>query len=247
MAFRYITSLGHPFVKRWIKLRDNPKFRLEQQRVLIVGKMMIRDVALHMPILSWMGETSLEIPAQEMFIGSAAVIRKVIGMNTDDLAVAEVALPVNASLKNASSIVVLDRLSDPGNVGNIIRTALALGIEGVFLTPGTVDPFNDKVVRASSAACLLIPLCKGSCDDLLSLIRNNSMSVYATDVAGKKLSEITFKKPLALILGNEIKGVSPLLKACGERVAIPMKDMESLNVGSAAAIFIYQIQQGALF
>ena len=140
-------------------------------------------------------------------------------------------------------IVVLDALADPGNVGTILRTAVALGWDGAFLTPNTADPFNDKALRAARGAPLFLPLRQGSLEELTELVRSNKMTVYVADVEGKELQEASFKKPLALVLGHETLGPSAQAKELGQAITIPMESsMESLNVASAAAIIMYQMR-----
>jgi TrmH family RNA methyltransferase len=245
MIPRPLTSLQHPLVKRLVKLRENRAFRHEEKSLLITGEAVVRDVAAFLPLKTLISQEPLNLSAQETILASKEVLEKIIDLSTHDLVAAEVALPTPSSLKDAQAIVVLEGLSDPGNVGTILRTALALGIDGAFLTPNTADPFNDKALRAARAAPLFLPLRFGSVEELKELLQKKS--VYIADVQGEKLSQIAFKKPLALILGHETKGPSTELKALGKAVTIPMKQtMESLNVASAASILIYQIQQDRL-
>jgi RNA methyltransferase, TrmH family len=123
----------------------------------------------------------LSYKADETYLGTPAVLKKIIGLETDDLVAAEVALPESSSLAGAKKIIVLERLSDPGNVGTILRTALALGWDGAFITPGTADPFNDKALRAARGAPLFLPLRFGTIEEL-------KMPLYIADVHGKNLS-----------------------------------------------------------
>jgi len=245
MIPRPLTSLQHPLVKRLVKLRENRAFRQAEKSLVITGEAVVRDVAAFLPLKTLISTTPLNLSAKETFLASKEVLEKIIDLSTHDLVAAEVELPPTSSLKDAKAIVVLEGLSDPGNVGTILRTALALGIDGAFLTPNTADPFNDKALRAARAAPLFLPLRMGSVEELKELLQKRA--IYVADVHGEKLSQATFKKPLALILGHETKGPSPELKALGKGVMIPMKkEMESLNVASAASILIYQIQQDSL-
>lgn len=244
MIPREISSLQHPVVKRLVKLRENRAFRAEEKSVLIVGETVVRDVAAHLPLKTLISDKPLSIDAQETFLAAPDVLKKIIDLSTHDLVAAEVSLPPDSTLKESNTILVLDGLADPGNVGTILRTALALGIDGIFLTPNTADPFNDKALRAARAAPLFLPLRHGTKDELLALIQSKKMHLYIADVRGESLAKTTFKKPLALVLGHETQGPSPELKAVGTAVSIPMKSqMESLNVASAAAIFIYKVSQ----
>ena len=83
------------------------------------------------------------------YIASPAILEKASGLTTTTDLVAEVGLPAQQSLNSYPSIVVLNQVNDPGNVGTLVRTALAMGWDGVFLLEGTADPFNDKALRAA--------------------------------------------------------------------------------------------------
>lgn len=243
MITRSISSLQHPLVKRLVKLRDNRAFRAQEKSVLIVGVTLVSDVAAHMPLKTLISVDPLPFNAKETYLAPPEVLKKIINISSEDLVAAEVELPAASTLEGKKSIVVLDGLADPGNVGTILRTAAALGWDGAFLTPNTADPFNDKALRAARGAPLFLPLRQGSWEELSALIRSNKMTVYVADIEGEELDKISFKKPLALVMSHETKGPSPEAKALGLPVSIPMEStMESLNVASAAAIIMYQIK-----
>ncbi len=243
MIPRMISSLQHPLVKRLVKLRDNKAFRTQENSVLIVGVTLVSDVAARMPLKTLISVDPLPFNAKESYLAPPNVLEKIINISSHDLVAAEVELPKQSSLENLKTIIVLDALADPGNVGTILRTAVALGWEGVFLTPKTADPYNDKALRAARGASLFLPLRQGSYEELKKLVQTSGMQVYIADVEGKKLTEVSFKKPLALVLGHETEGPSPETKALGQAISIPMTNqMESLNVATAAAILMYQIQ-----
>ncbi len=243
MIPRLISSLQHPVVKRLVKLRDNRAFRAQEKSVLIVGVTLVSDVAARLPLKTLISVDPLPFNAKESYLAPPNVLEKIINISSHDLVAAEVELPEQSSLENLGTIVILDGLADPGNVGTILRTAVALGWEGAFLTPNTADPFNDKALRAARGAPLFLPLKQGSYAELEKLVHQSGMTVYIADVEGKKLTEVSFKKPLALVLGHETQGPSAEARALGQTVSIPMTNqMESLNVATAGAILMYQIQ-----
>jgi len=229
-------------VKRLVKLRDHKAFRAQEKSVVIVGVTLVSDVAARMPLKTLISVDPLPFNAKESYLAPPNVLEKIISISSHDLVAAEVEIPKQSSLEKCKTVVVLDALSDPGNVGTVLRTAIALGWDGAFLTPKTADPFNDKALRAARGAPLFLPLRQGSYADLKQLIHANAMNVYVADVEGKTLTDVPFKKPLALVLGHETEGPSDEMKALGQAVSIPMANqMESLNVASAAAILMYQI------
>jgi RNA methyltransferase, TrmH family len=229
-----ITSLQHPLVKKLVKLRESRSFREEEGTALIVGETVVKEVSSRCKI------KTLMTPEH----ASKEVLQKIIGHKTDDLVAAEVILPRPADLKKSQLIVLLDGLGDPGNVGTIFRTALALGWDGVFMITGSADPYNDKALRSSRGAPLLLPWKEGSWEDAKLFLKESKRQVVVADTQGETLSKMKFSSPLLLVLGHETRGPSKEALLLGKPVTIPMKgEMESLNVASAASILLYHIHE----
>ena len=135
-------------------------------------------------------------------------------------------------------------INDPGNLGTIIRTAEALGSAGVLLSPGSVDPFSPKVVRATAGSLWHIPVMREV--DLVTAVktaRARGREIYATDGGGRrKLTEVSGKGPL-WIFGNEARGLSKeIASLADESVSIPMRgSAESLNLATAVAITLFHV------
>ena len=143
--------------------------------------------------------------------------------------------------------ITLDGVQDPGNLGTIIRTAVAAGVKGIFLMKGTVDPFNDKTVRSTMSALHKIPVYEDVTLSMLNdLIAESNISTYVTALENSKpYHMLTYDKRCMLILGNEGNGVTPeVMNLCKYRIMIPMYgDIESLNVSVAAALCMYKAQE----
>ena len=140
--------------------------------------------------------------------------------------------------------VVLDGVQDPGNAGTIIRTADAIGADGVSLTKGSVDIYSDKVVRASMGSIFHLPILQDVESATISeLAKRRGWQLLATalDETAQPLFEADFCKPSAIVFGNEGNGVSEGLLAAAQKVYIPMYGRaESLNVGVSAAVVLYE-------
>ncbi len=152
---------------------------------------------------------------------------------------------LNHRVKENSFFLVLDRLQDPGNIGTIIRTADAMGADGIICLNGTADVFSPKVVRSAMGSLFNLPICiKASEENLSEFALKNNLKVYASalEKEAKAVWDIDYKKSCIVILGNEANGVSDsLLKLSDEKIYIPMKgNAESLNVANAAAMIIYE-------
>ncbi len=143
------------------------------------------------------------------------------------------------------SIVVLDRLQDPHNMGAIIRSAEIFSVEGVLFSDRENVPVTDTVVKASAGAAMHCPLYKAdSLSRAVEQLKENGVWIYGTSLEGSKsLWEMDFRRPCAIIIGNEEKGLRPLLqKKCDELFYIPQSGKtQSLNASVAAGIVLAEI------
>ncbi|MBI1269871.1 RNA methyltransferase [bacterium] len=176
------------------------------------------------------------------------LFKEVSGTETPLGIIALVKLPQNnrsrvLALKNAL-ITVACSISDPGNLGTIIRTSLAFGADAVFLTRGSVDPYNPKVVRAAAGALFALPIIEDvDGKDLLNEAKAAGIQVVSLAASGDKtLKEVDFKKASLLMVGNEAHGIDPDLLAKSDLVAsIPIaRQSESLNAAVAHSIALYE-------
>ena len=143
--------------------------------------------------------------------------------------------------------VALDGVQDPGNLGTIIRTAVAAGAKGIFLLKGTVDPYNEKCVRSTMSALCNIPIFEDvTLSEFYDFIKNNTIKTYVTSLENAKpYHTISYPKRTMIILGNEGNGVSrEIIEMCDQAITIPMYgDIESLNVSIAAALCMYKVRE----
>ncbi|MEW6227564.1 MAG: RNA methyltransferase [Bacillota bacterium] len=142
-------------------------------------------------------------------------------------------------------VVVADGVSDPGNLGTVIRSAVAFGLAGVVLTGGTVDVYNPKCVRATMGSVFRISIKElVSAVDAISLLKGHGLSVVAADARAEiPCHDYDFTSPSAILVGNEARGLScEALELCDARVRVPMPgSAESLNVGVAASVLMYEV------
>ena len=143
--------------------------------------------------------------------------------------------------------VALDGVQDPGNLGTIIRTAVAAGAKGIFLLKGTVDPYNEKCVRSTMSALCNIPIFEDvTLSEFYDFIKDNTIKTYVTSLENAKpYHNISYPKRTMIILGNEGNGVSrEIIEMCDQAITIPMYgDIESLNVSIAAALCMYKVRE----
>lgn len=154
--------------------------------------------------------------------------------------------------KNNNGIyLLLDKVQDPGNLGTIIRTALAAGVEAIFLTKGSVDPYNPKTVRSTMSALVKLPIITGLDEnETAQLLKETSLTNYVlTPYNSKSYTEFSYEGNVLLILGNEGNGVSDnIIKNADNSVLIPMYgDIESLNLSIATALIMYKVREYKAF
>jgi TrmH family RNA methyltransferase len=146
-----------------------------------------------------------------------------------------------------SHLVLLHQVKDPGNMGNIIRTADAAGVDAVIVTADSVDVFNPKVVRASTGSLFHIPIVMGvELAPTITALKAAGVTVFAADAGGRNLGELrgagALQGPLAWLLGNEAHGLAPEDEELADTiVSVPMfGSAESLSLQTAAAVCIYE-------
>ena len=138
-------------------------------------------------------------------------------------------------------ILIPDSVRDPGNLGSLLRSADAAGVQAVLLPPETVDPFSPKVVRAGMGAHFRLPIYSMS----WSKIRDytEGLKVYLADMYGASCWQVDFKSPLALIIGGEATGASESARSLADwLVGIPMLGKaESLNAAVAGSVLMFEV------
>ena len=144
-------------------------------------------------------------------------------------------------------VLALDNIQDPGNLGTIIRSALAFGVTTIVLSEDTVDLYNPKVLRATQGMIFHTNIIVRDLFDWLRMVRGSDFNIYGTSVDGgvdvKTLGKEE-KDNFVLIVGNEGNGVSrKLLDLCDKNLYISMTSrVESLNVAVATSILLYELR-----
>ncbi|MBE2239546.1 MAG: RNA methyltransferase [Caldilineaceae bacterium] len=149
----------------------------------------------------------------------------------------ELAWPAHASL-----LLILDGVNDPGNAGTLIRSAEAAGCDGVIFAPETVDPFNDKAVRAGMAAHFRLPLRVCPTWQAVDALTPPTMNYYLADAHTRlDYTNVDWRAPAALLVSNEAHGPSSEARARSVAITIPMQGaLESLNAAIAGAVILFE-------
>ncbi|MBI9047457.1 MAG: RNA methyltransferase, partial [Anaerolineaceae bacterium] len=143
-------------------------------------------------------------------------------------------------------VLILDNIRDPGNLGTLLRTAKAAGIQAVILTPGTADPFSNKVLRSGMGAQFSLPILTRNWDQISMQFKEAlqpPLKFIASETHANTYWEADLSTPLALIIGSEAHGISTdAIHQADECISIPMPgEIESLNAATAGSILIYEI------
>ena len=144
-----------------------------------------------------------------------------------------------------SQAIVLVALTVPGNIGAIMRTADAAGLDAVILVDMALDLYNPNIIRSSTGACFLDNIYQLSEKETLSFLKQEGFQIVAADSAGERaLYDINFGPQAAIILGSEDRGLSPAwINSADQVVRIPMTGVvcDSLNVSVSGAVFVYEL------
>lgn len=157
-------------------------------------------------------------------------------------------------LEDENILVLIPRLSDPGNLGTIIRTAHTFNVRSIWVGEGSVDPWHPKVIRGSMGSLFHLRVCRIESlkDQMSALVASGNWQIMALDPEGQfadqRMPELLGSGKLAVILGHEAEGIPrELLDVCDYRIALGRQGsgVGSLNVGIAAGILLYLLRFGS--
>lgn len=243
-----ITSLQNDRVKLAYGLLSGSKSRRKAGKIVLEGVRLIRDAveAGYLPdfILydaNSLDAASLGVPDDLLLEASPDIIRHISGTEQPQGVVGVFPMPTPSLPRRLHRVLILDALSDPGNLGTILRTAAAAGIDAVLLAPGSVDPYNDKALRAGMGAHFRVPVLSQSWEKIAAAC--DGLAVYLADMDGDaSYDQADWSHGWALIISSEAHGFSEAASALAhQRIHIPMAAAtESLNAASAAAVILFE-------
>jgi TrmH family RNA methyltransferase len=246
-----LTSLANDRVKLIQKLQSQRKARESEGRFVIEGTRLVEEAAYSgAPLdfvfycepddraqtllnrLNQQGVTTLEVSAPVMKASA----------DTEHPQSLLAVLPFPKLVPSANTLLLIcDRLTDPGNLGTLLRTAAAAHVDSALLAPGTVDPYNPKVVRASMGAHFRVPIEPLDWDEIRE--RTRDLKVWLAEATGgTRYDIVNWAQPSALLVCNEADGPSPEARAlANETVFIPMPGgSESLNAAVAGSVILFE-------
>lgn len=252
-----ITSRQNPKIQ-WVRgLETQPRLRREEGVFVVEGVRLVEEAAragwtvrlgLYTEDLSERGKATVERMARlgvPLELVSEGVMAKASDtqMPQGILAVVERrSLPMPEIL---DFVLICDGLRDPGNLGTLLRTAAAVGVQAVVLTPGSVDGFAPKVVRAAMGAHFRLPVVEWDWAQVAGLREVGVELIVADAGEGEAYTDVDLRQPLGLVIGGEAHGVSAEARELAQRrVHIPMAgEVESLNAATAAAVILFEARR----
>jgi TrmH family RNA methyltransferase len=241
-----ITSLDNDRIKGYIKLKErknrkkNNEFLVEGMHLVLEAckKGIVKEIILE--------EEAAFITDLPVVYVSKEIMKKLSEMDSPSNVMAVCSMLDSKII--GEKILLLDDIQDPGNLGTIIRSAMAFNVDTIVLSPNTVDLYNPKVVRATQGMMFHINIVIDELSSVINDLKKNKIPVYGTKVnSGKNVSNLDGidKSKYALVMGNEGNGVSQeILDMCDDYLHIKMnKKVESLNVGVATSIILYELNK----
>ncbi|HEY4601119.1 MAG TPA: RNA methyltransferase [Cerasibacillus sp.] len=244
-----ITSVQNEKVKAWRKLHKR-KERLKSKLFIVEGYHLVEEawksnweikeliVMDQTDIPSWYKESNITVVSKQVF--------QSISKTETPQGILAIVKMKQTFIQNGKHLLLIDAVQDPGNLGTIIRTADAAGLGGIILGEGTVDVFNDKVIRATQGSLFHIPIKESLLVEEINTLKNNGYHIWASALEeAQDYQEVNVPEKVALLLGNEGAGINQkYIEQADLSVKIPIYGKaESLNVGVAASILMYYIVQ----
>lgn len=250
-----ITSRSNPTVKKLIALQQK-KYRAAYGEYLAEGEKMVSECMasggeITLLVFSESAQSRLSSDAGNVLLKASMPViilsddlfEKVSGEKTPQGVMAVVRLPDGAVQPPEKSCLLLDGVSDPGNLGAIVRTANAAGYEEIYLI-GCADPYSPKAVRASMSGVFHTKLYIGAEEEILSALAG--VPLVAADLDGQNVFSFVPPDKFCLVIGNEGHGIGAAVKSLAAyTVTIPMRrTQESLNAAVSAGIVMYALKRG---
>lgn len=239
------TSTQNEKIKNLRKL-NNKKYRDENSLLLIEGEHLVLEAYKkgYLKELLLEENTSLNIDVPTSYLTSN--VMKFISELDNPSNIMGVCTKLVEQEELGSKILMLDNVQDPGNLGTIIRSAVAFNIDTIILSDDTVDLYNSKVIRASQGMIFKINIVRKSLLGVIPNLKKQGYKIYTTNVKnGKSLKNVEKVSKFAIIMGNEGLGVKESISSLADDfIYIDMaKDCESLNVAVAASIILYELDK----
>ena len=241
-----ITSLDNDRIKGYIKLKDR-KYRKKTKTFIVEGMHLVLEACKKGIVEELILEKDVVLPIDlpTVYVTNE-IINKISEMECPSNVMALCRMFDNNIV--GEKILMLDDIQDPGNLGTIIRSAAAFNVDTIVLSPNTVDLYNPKVIRSTQGMMFHINIVIKDLKEVIADLKQKEIPIYGTRVDyGSDVRTLKDKdrSRYCLIMGNEGNGVSEeILDMCDSYFYIEMNEVvESLNVGVATSIILYELNK----
>jgi len=251
MTFKHITSRDNSLFKQLKKLADNARERRKHNETLLDGPHLltayIERFGMPKLLVTAEGESTNEVVGLLQALADVPTVMfttlmfaELSPVATPTGILALVDIPQQPVPEQPDFLLMLEDIQDPGNLGSMLRSAAAAGVEVVYLSLGCADAWSPKALRGGQGAQFILPIVERA--DLENVTRGFAGQTLATTLMGESLYEMDLQPPTAFMIGNEGTGLSEtLIKAASRQVSIPMAgQVESLNAAAATAICLFE-------
>lgn len=243
-----ISSLQNDYVKQWRKLHRK-KERINTSSFIIEGFHLVEEARRSKWIIKQMiVEENVPYPNwcehYPLFICTKDVFAHISQTKTPQGIAAVVEMKLEEKVEG-DFILLLDQIQDPGNVGTMIRTADAAGFSAVIAGTGTVDMYNEKVIRATQGSLFHLPMIQANLYEQIKKLKRDGYTIWAATLTNAiEFTHTSKDKKVGLIVGNEGAGIQKdILELADKKVHIPIHGKaESLNVSVAAGVLMYYLR-----
>lgn len=233
-----ITSASNNTIKALIKLKQK-KYRDETGYYLVEGEHLVEEAmkAKQVECLISTKDITSDLP---IIVVSNEVMSKLSFTKSPQSIMAKCKIKKEKKLIDGKRYLILDDLQDPGNIGTLIRTALAFSIDQVILSNNCVDLYNDKLLRSMQGANFHISCIYDDLKTVISTLKKNNVKIIGSALEnGQDIKQIKISEKMAFIVGNEGNGMNKdILQECDYVGYIPINTIESLNVAIAGSIMM---------
>ena len=257
-----VTSKDNQWIKEWRRLSAEAKYRRECGRFAIEGVRLCGDAlasGVHCGTVLYTAQAAETyadtvqrlLEACDQAVEITPELARYIADTTHPQGVFCIANALDNSftldkIDMLGIYAALEDIQDPGNMGTILRTAEALGVQGVLLSGGCCDVYNPKVLRSSMGGVFRLPVLQVACmEQAIAALQQHGLIGYAcvVDAAARPITEVKTKGGTLVVIGNEGNGLRPeTVAACAQQVTIPMSGRaESLNASMAAGIALWEM------
>jgi TrmH family RNA methyltransferase len=251
-----ITSIQNPRLKLVRDILSHPKERQQSGRFVVEGVRLFEEVLaagwetdylLYSVTLTARGKESLsraQSAGAEILEVDVDLLNRISDTEQSQGILAVMKMRSLPEPSPISLVMILDSIRDPGNLGTILRTAAAAGVQAVWATPDTADPFAPKALRAGMGAQFRLPISIIEWGEIALRATANGLFLYLSEMTdGTPLWQADLTQPIGLIVSNEANGTTPLAREnANGSICIPMPgDAESLNASIAAGILLFEV------